>query len=360
MNFILLFFYVTKNPTPQQLALLSALNTAITLLIVMVVVKLLVPESMSWWVVAGFPALNLLTSFFSMYEALRRFIYRKIKLIYKSIHHLKAPKDSAPLHVDMRNHIIDQVEHEVVEWAKDWTQEIKYLKKMEEFRKEFIGNVSHELKTPIFNMQGYLYTLIDEDIEDPVLRQKYLERAIDNVERMAAIVDDLNEIARLEAGQIKLKNERFDICELAQEVMEDAEMLAQQNHIIVEFKDAGEAKEFYVRADRERIRQVLTNLVTNSIKYGKDGGKTLVAFYDFDHYIMVEVSDNGRGIAEEHLPRLFERFYRVDKGRSREDGGSGLGLAIVKHIVEAHNQAVHVRSRLGVGSTFGFTLEKAK
>lgn len=293
-----------------------------------------------------------------MYEALRRFIYRKIKLIYKAIHRLKAPRAANPLDINMRNHVIDQVEREVIEWAVDWTQEIKYLKRIEEYRKEFISNVSHELKTPIFNMQGYLYTLLDEEDADEQMRQKYLQRAIDNVERMANIVNDLNDISKLESQTMNLDLKRFDICALANSVMEDLEYQANEHQITLEFKDEIH-QPMYVIADKERIRQVLTNLLTNSIKYGKEKGKTLVSFYDWEGNLWVEISDNGRGIEEEHLPRLFERFYRTDKARARHHGGSGLGLAIVKHIIEAHNQSVHVRSRIDVGTTFAFTLEKA-
>jgi two-component system phosphate regulon sensor histidine kinase PhoR len=360
LRFLLLFYYFSKNPTPQQLALLSALNTAILLLFLLLGIKLFAPADwLSWWLVLLLPLFNLLTSYLSMFEALRRFIYRKIKLIYKAIHTLKAPKTADPLQVDMRNHVIDQVEREVVVWAVDWTQEIKYLKKAEIFRKEFISNVSHELKTPIFNIQGYLYTLLDDEDGDVEIQKKYLQRAVDNVERMANIVADLNEIARLENGQIKLDISRFDICQLAHSVMDDLEMLAAQHQIRLEFKEEIRQPS-WVLADSQRIHQVLTNLISNSIKYGKEKGKTLIAFYDWEGLLWVEISDNGKGIEEEHLPRVFERFYRTDKARARHEGGSGLGLAIVKHIIEAHNQTVHVRSRINVGTTFAFTLQKDK
>jgi two-component system phosphate regulon sensor histidine kinase PhoR len=357
-QFLLPFYYFSKNPTPQQLAFLSALNAAAFMFLLLLLLKLVVPVGyLAWSLVFVLPIFSLLTCYISMYEALRRFIYRKIKLIYKAIHRLKAPKAADPLQVDMKNHVIDQVEREVVDWAVNWTQEIKFLKKAEIFRKEFVSNVSHELKTPIFNMQGYLYTLIDDDTDNAEMRQKYLQRAIDNVERMAAIVEDLNEIARLEDGQIKLDISRFDICQLAQSVMEDLEMQATQHHIILEFKD--EIKQpLWVRADRQRIEQVLVNLLTNSINYGKEKGKTLVSFYDWEGHLWVEIADNGKGVEEEHLPRLFERFYRTDTARARSEGGSGLGLAIVKNIIEAHGQSVHVRSRINLGTTFAFTLEK--
>jgi two-component system phosphate regulon sensor histidine kinase PhoR len=353
-----MLLYAPNNPTPQQLAFITALNHTVILLVCLLVCKYWDPQSIAWWLVFVIPLLVLVTGYWAVFEALRRFIYRKVKLIYKAIHRLKAPKDSPPFQIDMRNHIIDRVEREVVEWAKDWTQEIHYLKRLEEYRREFIDNVSHELKTPIFNIQGYLYTLQDGAWEDPQISMKYLQRAIDNVDRISSIVEDLNHIAQFEAGKVKLEYERFNIHQLVSEVFEDMEMQANQKRIRLEFKDFA-AQPFWVLADREMIRRVLLNLLSNSIKYGKERGKTLVSFYEMDKNILVEISDNGRGISEEHLPRLFERFYRVDKGRSREEGGTGLGLAIVKHIVEAHGQAVNVRSRVGVGSTFGFTLEKA-
>jgi two-component system phosphate regulon sensor histidine kinase PhoR len=352
-----MLLFSPKNPTPQILALITSLNHAIIASILLISIKILFPNSIEWWIIIVILFTNILFSYLAIYEALKKFIYNKVKVIYKSIHNLKAPKTSPPIQVDMRTHIMDEVEKEVTEWTKDWTQEIKYLKKTEQFRKEFIDNVSHELKTPIFNIQGYLYTLIEGALDDPDINEKYLQRAIDNVDRIAEIVNDLSQISKFESGGIQLDIKKFNILELVEEVMLDMEITAQRKKINIELKDKTH-KAYIVTADREMIRQVLVNLISNSIKYGNDGGKTLIGFYDLDKNILVEVSDNGKGISEEHLPRLFERFYRVDKGRSREEGGTGLGLSIVKHIIEAHQQTVNVRSRLGVGSTFGFTLEK--
>jgi len=348
-----------KNPTPQLLAFITALNHAVSTTIVIIALKLIFPSVIAWWFIGLIFLLHLGLATLAIHEALRLFIYNKVKVIYKSIHSLKAPKSSPPLHVDMRAHIIDRVEKEVTEWAKDWTQEIKYLKKTEQFRKEFIDNVSHELKTPIFNIQGYLYTLIDGAMDDPEIREKYLQRAIDNVDRIAEIVQDLSQISKFESGGVQLDIKKFNVQDLVDEVIADMEISAQRKKIKLELKDHAH-KPYLVVADREMVRQVLVNLVSNSIKYGREDGKTLIGFYDLDKNILVEISDTGKGIAQDHLPRLFERFYRVDKGRAREEGGTGLGLSIVKHIIEAHNQTINVRSRLGVGSTFGFTLEKAK
>ena len=204
-----------------------------------------------------------------------------------------------------------------------------------------------------------MYTLIEGALEDPEIAEKYLQRAIDNVDRIAEIVQDLNQISKFETGGIQLDIKPFNVHDLVEEVVSDMEISAQRKQISLELKDNAH-KPYWVNADREMIRQVLVNLVSNSIKYGRENGKTLIGFYDLDKNILVEVSDTGKGISQEHLPRLFERFYRVDKGRSRDAGGTGLGLSIVKHIIEAHNQTINVRSRVDVGSTFGFTLEKSK
>jgi two-component system phosphate regulon sensor histidine kinase PhoR len=348
-----------KNPTPQLLAFITALNQSIAVLLVLIILKIVLPDSIEWWAIGIVFALQLIFSTLFFGEALKRFIYNKVKLIYKSIHSLKAPKSSPPIQVNINTHIMDKVEKEVTEWAKDWSKEIKYMKKTEQFRKEFIDNVSHELKTPIFNIQGYLYTLIEGALEDPEIAEKYLQRAIDNVDRIAEIVQDLNQISKFETGGIQLDIKPFNVHDLVEEVVSDMEISAQRKQISLELKDNAH-KPYWVNADREMIRQVLVNLVSNSIKYGRENGKTLIGFYDLDKNILVEVSDTGKGISQEHLPRLFERFYRVDKGRSRDAGGTGLGLSIVKHIIEAHNQTINVRSRVEVGSTFGFTLEKAK
>jgi two-component system phosphate regulon sensor histidine kinase PhoR len=253
---------------------------------------------------------------------------------------------------------MEDVEREVNEWAQRQEDEIEKYKSWAEYRRKFVGDISHELKTPIFNIQGYLHSLLDGGLEDTSVNMSFLQKAIKNVERLHTIVEDLSAISRLESGELILEMQVFDIKALAEEVMEDLEFKAQNRNISLELKD-GASQSFRVRADRESIRQVFTNLLHNSIKYGKPGGRTKVGFYDMDKYILVEVADNGIGIAAKHLPHVFDRFYRADKSRSRAQGGSGLGLSIVKHIVEAHKQTINVRSTQELGSTFGFTLEKA-
>lgn len=251
---------------------------------------------------------------------------------------------------------IGSLHTEILAWADDRKIELERLHKLEMYRKEFLGNVSHELKTPVFNIQGYVMTLLDGGLEDPSINRNYLLRAEKSVDRMISIIDDLESISQLETGELQIEPERFDIAALIADVVDAQEMKAAGKGII--FTMLQENKPVIVFADKFRIRQVLVNLIVNSIKYGKQFGETKIRFYDIGNTISIEIADNGIGIAKEHLPRLFERFYRVDKSRSREQGGTGLGLAIVKHIIEAHNQTISVMSTEGVGTVFSFTLKK--
>lgn len=300
-------------------------------------------------------------SFFLFFYTLEYFIYRKIKLIYKTIHSLKTQKYNAVLsNFDWDKDPITEMSKEVIKWARDNRMEIDQLKRLADFRKEFLGNVSHELKTPIFNIQGYIHTLIDGAMDDPEVNKRFLMRAAKSADRLSDLVADLLSISQLESGELEMEMERFDVNLLVKDVYEQVEEKAKNRGIHLEIKE-GCNKPFFVFADRYRIRQVLLNLVTNAIKYGKPGGFTVASYYDMDENILVEIADNGPGIAQDHLPRIFERFYRVEKSRTRESesGGTGLGLAIVKHIMEAHRQTVNVRSTLGQGTTFGITLQKA-
>lgn len=245
------------------------------------------------------------------------------------------------------------------EWKKDQQKEIDKLKQLEQYRREFLGNVSHELKTPIFNVQGYIHTLIDGGIEDADINMLYLQKAARSLDRLNSIVDDLESISKLEAGKLIIEPRTFDICELTKEVIESLELQAREKKITLGIRENA-IKQYYVYADKERVRQVLVNLLVNSVKYGKPGGDTEINFSDRADTITIDVSDNGIGIEKHHLPRLFERFYRVDKSRSREQGGTGLGLAIAKHIVEAHGQKISVTSEFGYGTIFSFSLPKSK
>jgi len=289
---------------------------------------------------------------------LLRYIQRKIKVIYKSIHKHKLTTTEKRDYSYMQDRVMDDVEKEVEAWAAVQEKDAEKLNTWQEYRRKFLGDISHELKTPIFNIQGYLETLLEGGLEDESINKNYLQRAAKNVERLNTIVEDLESISRLESGELILDLQLFDIKTLTEEVFDDLEFRAKERNIRLVLKP-GADQGFTVRADREYIRQVLSNLVNNSLKYGKEGGVTKVSFYDMDKNLLVEVADTGIGIAPDHLNHLFDRFYRVDKSRSREQGGSGLGLSIVKHIVEAHKQTINVRSTPGLGSTFGFTLEKA-
>ncbi len=344
-----------KNPTPKQLAFYAALITTLVLFIAVIGINLEANEMSRALNIVLLPLLCFIVCFFITRYLMNAFIYRRVKVIYKKISDAKKGEEQTLSGGDT----LEDVEKEVENWAENQSKEITILKELEEYRRNYIGNVSHELKTPIFNIQGFLHSLIDGAINDPSVNMAFLQKAARNVERLSIIVQDLDTISRLESGKMTLNLQVFDIQNLVFEVFEDIELRAKAKNIKLSFKE-GANHGYRVRADKEQVRQVLTNLVGNSVKYGKQNGQTKVSFYDMDKVVLIEVSDNGIGVARHHLKHLFDRFYRVDKSRSRDVGGTGLGLAIVKHIVEAHNQSVHVRATEGVGSTFGFTLEKIK
>ncbi|MAO33368.1 MAG: two-component sensor histidine kinase [Flavobacteriales bacterium] len=286
-----------------------------------------------------------------IYYVVKNFFYEKIKIIYKNIYKFKGTSS-------IRDLDIENVEREAEEWADAKEEELNAYKRDENYRREFIGNVSHELKTPIFNIQGYIQTLLDGGLNDNKINMKYLERTNKSVDRMINIVEDLEVISRLETEDSQLDLEPFNIVDLAKEVIEAFEMKANNMNIKLELNNDSQSE--IVIGDKNKIQQVFTNLISNSIKYGKKDGTTRVKFFDMENNMLIEIADDGIGIEEDSLDRLFERFYRVDKNRSREIGGTGLGLAIVKHILEGHNQQINVRSTVGVGSTFSFILEKGK
>ncbi|MBK3518941.1 sensor histidine kinase [Carboxylicivirga marina] len=285
------------------------------------------------------------------------FIYSKIKPLYQTIYG-RDNKEEEVIESSGSDDILSTVNREVVNWMHDRTLEIQELKQMEKYRKEFLGNVSHELKTPIFNIQGYILTLLDGGIEDPNINMRYLTRTEKSIDRMIGIIEDLESISKLEAGELELHPEVFNLHQLIDDVFELQEIRASKRRIKLSYGEGG-GNQHFVMADKQRIFQVVSNLVVNSINYGRNGGTTEVSFFNMDNRILVEVKDTGIGIAEESLPRIFERFYRADKSRSREEGGTGLGLAIVKHLIEAHGQRINVRSTIGQGTVFSFTLEKA-
>jgi two-component system, OmpR family, phosphate regulon sensor histidine kinase PhoR len=344
-----------KNPTPKQLAFYAALATTFVVFIAVIVINIATDTMDRALSIVLLPILTFIVCFFVARYLMEAFVYRRIKVIYKNIADAKRSDDHTVAHGDT----LDDVENEVGNWAENKNKEIETLRELEEYRRNYIGNVSHELKTPIFNIQGFLHTLIDGGINDPSVNMAYLQKAARNVERLNSIVSDLDNISKMESGELTLDLQNFDIQDLVHEVFDDMDLKAKEKNIKISFKE-GANHGYRVKGDREQIRQVLTNLIGNSVKYGKQNGQTKISFYDMDKIVLIEVSDNGIGIARHHLKHLFDRFYRVDKSRSRDVGGTGLGLSIVKHIVEAHNQSVHVRSTEGVGSTFGFTLEKIK
>jgi two-component system phosphate regulon sensor histidine kinase PhoR len=297
--------------------------------------------------------------YFVIQYVVNRFILEKIKPIYKIIG--SVPEKGKEVKNQFSHGFIElsNVEHDVEIWAYNQLQEIERLKELEKYRKEFVGNVSHELKTPIFNIQGYILTLLDGGLEDPKINRLYLDRAEKSIERMISIIEDLESITKLETGELKPQFSVFDIVKVVEEIIELESRLSKERKITLGFSDKPD-KPIFVNADRKRIIQVIANLFINGIKYGNPNGFVNIGFYDFDDKIIVEVTDNGIGIDKKNLPRIFERFFRVDKSRSREQGGTGLGLSIVKHIIEAHKQTINVQSVLDEGTTFTFTLEKAK
>lgn len=297
-------------------------------------------------------------SYFIIKYAVEKFIYEKIRIIYKNIRQLKLSKNNKEKQLSVTDWL-ENVNQEVKSWVEDRSKELEDLKKLEKYRREYIGNVSHELKTPIFNIQGYILTLLDGGLEDKNINREYLLKTEKSINRMISIIQDLEAISQLESGELKLEYTRFDMISLVKEVFDFLEIKAKKKKVKL-FISPTKEKQIWVNADKKRIRQVLTNLIENSIKYSCDeNAYTKVSFFDMDDIILTEVADNGIGVSESDIPRLFERFYRTDKGRSRGQGGTGLGLSIVKHIIEAHEQTINVRSGLGLGTTFGFTLRKA-
>jgi two-component system phosphate regulon sensor histidine kinase PhoR len=304
--------------------------------------------------------IGFITSYIVFYYLIEKYLYSKIKLIYKLIHNLKLGRDLRDaLGESTSVDPIGDVEKEVKDWAREKKVEIEELRRQEKFRKEFLSNISHEFKTPLFAIQGYIEAVLDDEAEDKDMTLQFLKKAQRNVDRLSYLINDLNEISKLETGEIPINYTKFRINDLIKEVFEQLEIRAKQHQIKLVFKQKYDDP-VLVRADRDKICQVLINLIDNSFKYGRQGGSTSVSLFELHDQILVEVTDDGAGINEKYLPRLFERFFRIDSSRSREVGGSGLGLAIVKHIIEAHQQTINVRSTEGVGSTFGFTLQKVK
>ncbi|MBA3829071.1 MAG: sensor histidine kinase [Taibaiella sp.] len=342
----------TKNLSPRLLSFITALlvataNALITLFFHPV-----------WYMPLIVAAFTFITTYWIYYYTLQRFIYRKIKLIYKFIYQTKATRKEEFFYNNiLPQKSIQEVSEDVEKWALQRKNEIDILRDNEQFRKEFLMNLAHELRTPIFSIQGYVDTLLGGALDDPAVNSKFLSNASKSIDRLVRLVDDLGQISKLESGKIPIIQESFIIQELVKDVYEEFLLMARERNIQLLFKK-GTERPLQVYADKQKIKQVLVNLIENALKYGNEGGSITTGCYEMDdRHIYLEISDDGPGIGEEHLARIFERFYRADRSRSRTIGGTGLGLAIVKHIVEAHNQTVNVRSKPGVGSSFGFTLE---
>jgi two-component system phosphate regulon sensor histidine kinase PhoR len=347
-----------KEESPHDIA--RKISIYIYVVLTVTLLPLVVYYAEGWIPVVVFSVVMMVV-FYAIWRLIRHniefFVYRRIKLIYKTISRLKTnefPQEG----MDFDSDIIGDVNTDVLSWAKESRNQIDQLQEQAKYRKEFIGNLAHELRTPAFNMQGYLLTLLEGGLEDPNINTKYLARADKNLDRLIYLINDLDKISRLEAGEDPLELTTFNLGDFAIEMADYQEDRAKKRDLKINVIPPG--KTLKVKADKEKISQVFTNLLTNAIRYGKEGGWIEIRFYDMADNILVEIEDNGVGISEKSLPRLFERFYRVDKSRARNAGGSGLGLAIVKHIIESHDQAINVRSELGEGSVFSFTLKKGK
>ncbi len=344
-----------KNLSPRQLAAFTAgiLSVPIALGITVLTGDWLVGAGSLVMVFAGSYGLILFT--------LEKFIYRKIKLIYKLIYETKATKkEEVYFKYILPQKSIDEVREDVQAWGERRNREIELLRKNEAYRKEFLQNLAHEFKTPIFAIQGYVDTLLGGAMDEERVRKKFLENTAKNVDRLVNLVNDLDEISRLESGEQLLYKQNFIIQDLIREVYDSLSIKTQEKDIKTSIKKGCEAP-LTVFADKEKIKQVLINLIENASKYGRQNGHITASIYTTDdQHVLVEISDDGIGIETEHLHRIFERFYRTDTARSRDKGGTGLGLAICKHIVEAHGQSIHVRSTPDVGTTIGFTLESKR
>jgi two-component system phosphate regulon sensor histidine kinase PhoR len=342
-----------KNLSPKQLALLTAL--LVSSLIALSVFVLIA----NWKLLLAYFAACFIVIYLLVYQILEFFIYRKIKLIYKLISYTKASKrEEAYQKYILPQKGIDDVRVDVENWAAQKVDEIQKLQSNEQFRKEFLQNLSHEIKTPIFAIQGYLELLADGAIDNPTLSQKFIGQAEANVLRLVGLLNDVDVITNLEINKEPILKQHFIIQDLITEVAQNLNIKLLKKNIQFHFKKGTELP-VSVFADKNKIYQVLVNVFSNAVKYGKIDGQITASVYELeDKKILIEISDNGIGIDEAHIPRLFERFYRTDDARSREIGGTGLGLAICKHIIEAHGETIHIRSQVNVGTTVGFTLSK--
>lgn len=324
----------------------------------LIVAAVMIALGAQWWSTAAVAAATYIVMALTTLLIIRKYVAYKLKPIYSIV--LSRDVHTGEIVDELKDKHVENISEELTAWADDNDKEISRLKDIEKFRKQYLGNVAHELKTPIFNIQGYISTLLDGGLEDELINRKYLERTEKSIDRLINIISDLDTISKLENDMTRLNMESFDIVALAKEIADQNEIEAQRHAIKLTVKYADDLPSaFRVSADKHYVGQVLVNLIVNAIRYGRQGGFVNVKFRDMLDKILIEVEDNGVGIGKEDISRVFERFYRVDKSRSREQGGTGLGLAIVKHIIEAHGERITVRSEAGVGTTFAFTLKKS-
>lgn len=349
------YFCRVKNLTPAHIILRTSAAVSLITAFILLMVWLSDIE-LTIWLLSILSIFIGLVSYLLNYYSVKIFLYNKIKVIYRAIRRRKL--GDAHLEIEMNSDLLQQVTLETESFVEERNVEISKLREQEQFRREFLGNLAHELKTPVFSIQGYIMTLLEGGLEDESVNRIFLERASKGVDRITRLLEDLDQITQMEVDNIQLNITKFDLVKLVDEVFEELRQIAKIKNIALKFNKNYDT--IYVSADRNKIQQVLINLVNNAIAYGKQDGETVLRFNSMDNLILVEVNDNGPGMDAAELPRLFERFYRVEKSRNRNEGGTGLGLAIVQSIIEAHDQTINVRSSVGIGSTFSFTLPIAK
>lgn len=347
-----------QTNSPRSLSIYISLFVSLFALGLIIITLWYKDTSINLWLLVIIFALIFSVTFTLVYFTLERFIYHKIKLLYRATNMYRINKDFSSLELDMKTDIIGKVSKDVARWMVDQHNAIGQLEERESFRREFIGNLAHELKTPVFSIQGYILTLLEGGLEDKDINRLFLERAANGVERITSLIKDLDAISKLESGQVNMEKQRFNFTKLAHEVVDEIEMKAKKKNIKINVQNSFD-REIWVNADRVKIAQVLTNLLNNAISYSKEGGNISIKNNQFDKKILVDVEDDGVGINTQDLDRIFERFYRVEKSRARHKGGTGLGLAIVKHIIEAHDETITAQSNPGKGTTFTFSLSRA-
>ncbi len=338
---------------PINVIIFGSILLSLLILLVLLILQFTISINLNVIYFIIIPVLTGLIAFFTFSFLIEKFINKKIKLIYRII---SSKKLGDQPDVKINEDVLEKLSIDTAQWAMNQQSQIETLKQQNEFRKEFLGNLAHELKTPVFSVQGFILTLLEGGLEDETVNRMFLEKALNGVDRITALLEDLDDISKIEYDSFKLKIKSFDIITLTKNIFDTVSSKAKSKNIELKFNK--NYQPIFVKADKDKIAQVLINLISNAIAYSEDNETITLRFHKINNKtLLVEVADNGLGIEEKHLPRLFERFYRVDKSRARNIGGSGLGLAIVKHIVEAHNQTINVRSTLGSGSTFSFTLE---